>query len=76
MADPTTHPAGETLAGPHLISAELTPDEQAAALETGRLLFAGACDFFFGAQKLDQLPPLRGRKWPSPGGPMSANPRC
>jgi GTP-binding protein len=55
MVDPTTHAAGETLAGAHL-----TPDQQAAALETGRLLFAGPCDFFFGAQKLDQLPPLAG----------------
>jgi len=30
--------------------------EQAAALEAGRLLFAQECAFFFGAQKLDQLP--------------------
>ncbi len=60
MVDPTTHAAGETQSGPDLISADLTPDEQAAALETGRLLFAGSCEFFFGAQKLDQLPPLRG----------------
>ena len=28
-----------------------------AALEEGRLLFAGSCDFIFGAQKLGQLPP-------------------
>jgi GTP-binding protein len=32
----------------------------AAALEAGRLLFAGECQFFHGAQKLDQLPPLSG----------------
>ena len=39
----------------------LTPAEaDAAALETGRLLFAAECQFFFGAQKLDQLPPLAG----------------
>jgi GTP-binding protein len=39
----------------------LTPEEQqAAALEAGRLLFAAECQFFFGAQKLDQLPPLSG----------------
>jgi GTP-binding protein len=55
MVDPKTHPPGETLVGP-----DLTPDEQAAALEAGRLLFAGPCDFFFGAQKLDQLPPIGG----------------
>ncbi|GAB3594541.1 MULTISPECIES: ribosome biogenesis GTP-binding protein YihA/YsxC [Acetobacter] len=30
----------------------------AAALENGRRLFAGSCDFVFGAQKLGQLPPL------------------
>jgi GTP-binding protein len=30
---------------------------EAAALESGRLLFAAECQFFFGAQKLDQLPP-------------------
>ena len=30
-----------------------TPDQ----IEAGRLLFAGACDFFFAAQRLDQLPP-------------------
>jgi GTP-binding protein len=29
-----------------------------AALEAGRLLFAAACSFFHGAQKLDQLPPM------------------
>jgi GTP-binding protein len=31
--------------------------EAAAAIEAGRLLFAGSCDFFFAAQRLDQLPP-------------------
>jgi GTP-binding protein len=60
MVDPTTHPAGETQPGSYLISSDSTPDEQAAALEAGRLLFAGPCEFFFGAQKLDQLPPTRG----------------
>lgn len=35
---------------------ELTP----AMLERGRLLFAGACDFFAGAMNMDQLPPARG----------------
>ena len=65
MADPTTHPAGKAQPGPHLTpgnlrTENLTPEEQAAALEAGRLLFAGPCDFFFGAQKLDQLPPVAG----------------
>ena len=31
-----------------------------AALEAGRLLFASDCQFFFGAQKLEQLPPIGG----------------
>jgi GTP-binding protein len=35
---------------------ELTP----AALERGRLLFAGPCEFFAGAMTLAQLPPARG----------------
>jgi GTP-binding protein len=34
-----------------------TEAEQAAAIEAGRLLFAGECRFFFAAQRLDQLPP-------------------
>jgi len=29
-----------------------------AAIEAGRVLFAGGCDFFHGAQRLDQLPPI------------------
>ena len=33
-----------------------TDDDNAAALEAGRLLFARECEFFFGAQKLEQLP--------------------
>ena len=63
MVDPTAHAAGEAEPGTHLISADgqnLTADETAAALEAGRLLFAAECRFFFGAQKLDQLPPLGG----------------
>ncbi len=32
-------------------------EDDAARLEAGRLLFAGPCDFFHGAQRLDQLPP-------------------
>ncbi|MFT8242595.1 ribosome biogenesis GTP-binding protein YihA/YsxC [Roseomonas sp. BN140053] len=36
----------------------MTPDEeQAAALEAGRLLFARPCEFFFAAQQIDKLPP-------------------
>lgn len=35
-------------------------DKVAVALEAGRLLFAAECQFFFGAQKLEQLPPLAG----------------
>ena len=34
-----------------------TEAEAAARLEAGRRLFAGPCDFFHGAQRLDQLPP-------------------
>ncbi len=29
-----------------------------AQIEDGRLLFAGECEFFFGSQKIDQLPPV------------------
>lgn len=37
---------------------ELKDESQiATALEEGRLLFAGSCEFIFGAQKLGQLPP-------------------
>jgi len=35
----------------------MTEAERAAAIEAGRLLFSGPCDFFFGAQTLGQLPP-------------------
>ncbi len=37
-----------------------TEEQQAALLEAGRLLFARPCTFFFAAQKIDQLPPVRG----------------
>jgi GTP-binding protein len=33
---------------------------EAAAIEAGRLLFAAECSFFFGAQKLEQVPPPAG----------------
>jgi GTP-binding protein len=35
----------------------MTPEEKAAALERGRLLFAGPCTFFYAAQRLEQVPP-------------------
>jgi GTP-binding protein len=35
-------------------------DEAREALEAGRKLFAAECKFFFGAQKLDQVPPPAG----------------
>ena len=63
MADSATHPSGQAIPGPHLTSTGgpgATPEDQAACLETGRLLFAAECQFFFGAQKLDQLPPASG----------------
>jgi GTP-binding protein len=38
---------------------DLTPEqEQAAAIEAGRLLFAGECNFFYAAQRIDQLPDM------------------
>jgi GTP-binding protein len=55
MADPAQDPPREAVTGPHL-----TGDDEAAALEAGRLLFAAECTFFFGAQKLEQLPPVAG----------------
>ena len=32
-------------------------EERAALIEAGRLLFAKPCEFFFAAQRIDQLPP-------------------
>lgn len=37
-----------------------TEDLSPAALERGRLLFAGPCEFFAGAMTMPQLPPARG----------------
>lgn len=54
MDDSTPQPNGKAGSGPHL-GANARPE--ADALEAGRLLFAGACDFFYAAQRLDQLPP-------------------
>ena len=53
MADHAPDQAGQALAGE-----DLTPEEQAAALEKGRLLFAAECQFYYAAQRLDQLPPM------------------
>ena len=37
-----------------------TNDDAAGLLEAGRLLFAGAADFYAAAQTLDRLPPMAG----------------
>ncbi len=53
MADHAAHP-------PRDRQGEVLTEEAkaaAAALERGRLLFAGPCDFVWGATSLDQLPP-------------------
>jgi GTP-binding protein len=74
MADHAAHQAGPSGAGPRLTSDNPASDAPAsmglpsgglkppdeAALEAGRLLFAAECTFFFGAQRLDQLPPVAG----------------
>ena len=52
MDDSTAQPDGQDSSGPHLGF----PAPDAEALEAGRLLFAGECQFFFAAQRLDQLP--------------------
>ena len=46
MADDTTEPEGRACGD----------EVELVGLEAGRLLFAGSCEFFFGAQKLEQLP--------------------
>jgi GTP-binding protein len=60
MADhaPGGGAADEAGAGKELTFAP--PAFTAAQLESGRLLFAGACDFFYAAQALDHLPEPRG----------------
>ena len=59
MADPTPHQPAQTEFGTHL-NTQSEADKQAAleaaAIEAGRLLFAAECQFFHGAQKLEQLP--------------------
>ena len=52
MADHAPDQAGQAAGGPGLTADE----ERAAALEAGRLLFGQECQFFFGAQQIDQLP--------------------
>lgn len=39
-----------------LLIAGRTPQEHAAWLDAGRLLFAAPCEFFYASQRLDQLP--------------------
>jgi GTP-binding protein len=56
MADHAPHEAVEAEPRPDLTSSGLTDE----ALEVGRKLFAAECRFFYGAQRLDQLPPLAG----------------
>lgn len=47
-------------APPVLEAAERRPEEQAAWIEAGRLMFAAQARFFYAAQRLDQLPPAAG----------------
>ena len=54
MADHAAHAPVTSGAGTHLT------DEQAAAVEAGRKLFASECRFVYAAQRLDQLPPAIG----------------
>ena len=56
MADHAPDQAGQ--AGARAGLTRTPPDE--AAIEAGRLLFAAECQFFFAAQRLDQLPPPAG----------------
>ena len=59
MADPAPHQAAQAEFGTNLntqSAADRAAAELAAALEAGRLLFAAECQFFHGAQKLEQLP--------------------
>ena len=56
MADDAPHETVPAEPRADVSPASLTDDE----LEAGRKLFAAECRFFFGAQKLEQLPPLAG----------------
>ena len=54
MDDHAPRKAGSTANGAVVLTPE--QEEEAARLETGRLLFAQECRFFYAAQKLEQLP--------------------
>jgi GTP-binding protein len=54
----TIPPAGPLPAGG--LAEAKREEERAALIEAGRLLFARPCRFFYAAQKIDQLPPIRG----------------
>lgn len=54
MADHAADASGAAGARAHLT------EEEAAAIEVGRLLFATECRFVYAAQRLDQLPPVAG----------------
>jgi GTP-binding protein len=54
VADPAADAPGTAGARAHLT------DEEEAAIEAGRILFAAECRFFYAAQRLDQLPPPAG----------------
>jgi GTP-binding protein len=54
VADPAADTPGAAGARAHLT------DEEEAAIEAGRILFAAECRFFYAAQRLDQLPPPAG----------------
>jgi len=59
MADSTPHKPAQAQSGKNLNTqseAEKQAALEAAAIEAGRLLFAAECQFFHGAQKLEQLP--------------------
>lgn len=61
MGDHEAHAPVAAGTGAHLTeAADKAAADAAAALEAGRLLFAGACRFFHAAQRLDQLPPPSG----------------
>ena len=57
MVDPASHQPAQAESGTHLSTEAEQQALRAAALEAGRLLFAAECTFFFGAQRLEQLPP-------------------
>lgn len=58
MADHAPDDPGQAERGQGLTREQA--EEQEAAIEAGRLLFAGECRFFFAAQQLDKLPPPAG----------------